>query len=349
MMMATTERRKRILTLEGPRERLRAVQPPPVEPWIGAPVSETWDRAQTLGAMAAEFAPYQDEPAQFRSGDVGKNAFLHLGFARRGAKTAMVDVERRVPLLVQRALHWDLGLPDMACVFILTTSGGTLQGDRYALEIDVGPEAEAHVTTQSATKIQSMESNYAAQAQTFRIGERAYLEYVPEPIIPYRGSRFITDTRIEMHPTATLLYSEILVPGRRYHRADEYFGFDAYVSTTTGYTWDGTETFSEKLVIEPAKRPLRRVGVMGGYDIYANIMLLTPKACADTIRARIGADLHPQRALAYGVSQLPNDAGLLFKILGDEVAPVKAKLREFQALVREIVKNAALPPEFLWR
>ncbi len=333
----------------GARERLHRIAPAPREVFVGAPLSDAWDRVQTLGANAIELAPYQDEPPQMNSGAVGKNAFLHMGFERRGARTVMVNVDRRVPFLVQRALHWDIGMPDMACVFVLTTSGGTLQGDRYTMEIDVEAGASAHVTTQSATKIQSMDHNYAAQVQVLRLREGAYLEYIPEPIIPYRGSRFITDTRIEMHPSATLIYSEILVPGRRYHSPDEYFGFDVFSSTITGYTPEGSETYSEKFVLEPRKRPLRQLGVMGAYDIYANVMLLTPKASADAISAKIGADLHPQRQIAYGVSKLPNEAGLVFKILGDEVGPVKEKLREFQAIVREVVKNASLPPQFMWR
>ena len=196
----------------------------------GHPDSETWDRAQKLGATAAELVPFQDEPAQMGSAGVGKNGFLRLGFARRGLRTGMVDVERRVPFLVQRALYWDEALPDMACVYLITTSGGILQGDRYSLEIDVGADARVHLTTQGSTKIQSMDTNYAAQAQTIRLHENAYLEFLPEPIIPFRRSRFITDTRIERDPAATLLYSEILVPGRRYHHPDECFGFDVFSS-----------------------------------------------------------------------------------------------------------------------
>lgn len=261
----------------------------------------------------------------------------------------MVDVERRVPLLVQRALHWDVGMPEMACVFILTTSGGILQGDRYTLEIDVEAGAAAHVTTQSATKVQSMDHNYAAQVQVIRLRAGAYLEYIPEPIIPYRGSRFISDTRIEVHPSAVLIYAEILLPGRRYHSPDEHFGFDVFSSTVTGYTPEGLETYAEKFVLEPRKRPLRQLGVMGAYDVYASVMLLAPRADADAISARIGADMQPQCAIAYGVSRLPNEVGLIFRILGDQVGPVKEKIREIQAVVRERAKAASLPPRFLWR
>jgi urease accessory protein len=316
---------------------------------MAAPHSVTWDRARSLGASAPELSPYQDEPAQMRSGEVGKSGFLRIGFARRGERTAMVDVERRAPLLVQRALYWDRGLPDMACVYIITTSGGVLQGDRYAVEMSLEAGASAHVTTQSATKIQSMDANYAVQAQTLRLAEGAFLEYLPEPTIPFRRSRFLNDTRFEMHPTATLLYAEILVPGRRHHHPEEQFGFDVFSSTTTGHDSAGRETFAEKFVLEPRRRSLRAIGALGSFDIYGSVLLLTPKGFADAIRARVAADLSPEWPVACGASRLPNDAGLVFRILGGEVAPVKAKLREIQAVVRAVVKNATLPPEFLWR
>lgn len=322
---------------------------PAVDAPIGAPDSAVWARAKALGMSATELAAYQDEPAQMPSGEVGKNGYLRMGFARRGEKTVMVDVERRAPLLVQRALYWDRGIPDMACVYIITTSGGVLQGDRYAVEMEVGPGASAHVTTQSATKIQSMDSNYAVQAQTLRLGEGAFLEYLPEPTIAFRRSRFLSDTRIAMHPTATLFFSEIIVPGRRYHHPDEHFGFDVYSSATTGFDDGGRETFSEKFVLEPRRRSLRSLGVLGPFEIYGSVLLLTPRGFAETIRKRLPADVHQERPVAWGASRLPNDAGLIFKILGGEVAPVKTKVREIQAVVREVVKNASLQPEFLWR
>jgi urease accessory protein len=224
-----------------------------------------------------------------------------------------------------------------------------LQGDRYSLEIEVGPDARAHLTTQGATKIQSMDTNYAAQAQTIRLRENAYLEYLPEPVIPFRSSRFITDTRIERDPTATLLYSEILVPGRRYHHPDECFGFDVFSSAIRAFDPAGRETFCEKYILEPKARSIRQLGVMGEFDIYANVLLLTPKSHADEVLAQVGAGFSAGDDLAYGASRLPNDAGLVFKVLGNEVQPVKEKIREFWTTARRVVTGAVLPPPFLWR
>src|SRR5271154_84603 len=112
---------------------------------------------------APELTPYQDEPQQLPSGAPGKNGFLRLRFERRDQKTALIGLERRAPLLVQRALYFDEELPNLPCVTIISTSGGILQGDRNTIEIELAPNSQAHVNTQSATKIQEMDANYASQ------------------------------------------------------------------------------------------------------------------------------------------------------------------------------------------
>ena len=95
-----------------------------------------------------ELAPFQDEPGQMPSGVVGKNAFLRLGFERRGERTVLAHLDRRAPLLVQQALYWDEALPDLPCVFIITTTGCILQGDRFNIEIDLAPAYRARDQSQ---------------------------------------------------------------------------------------------------------------------------------------------------------------------------------------------------------
>ncbi|MGH8635332.1 MAG: urease accessory protein UreD, partial [Burkholderiales bacterium] len=128
-----------------------------------APTLAPWAAAETLGLTAAELAAFQDEPPQMASGTVGKSGFLRLGFERRGDRTILADLERRAPYMAQRALYCDPAMPDLAWLFMITTSGCVLQGDRLALDVALGPQARAHVTTQSATKIHSMDANYAVQ------------------------------------------------------------------------------------------------------------------------------------------------------------------------------------------
>lgn len=308
-----------------------------------------WNRAEALGASMPEFASFQDEPAQMRSGTVGKTGFLRLGFEHRSGQTILANLQRRAPYMVQRALHCDEEMPDMACVFLVTTTGCLLQGDRLALDITLGPRAQAHLTSQSATKIHAMDANYAAQSQIITLADGAYLEFLPDPVIPHRHSRFLTDTQISVAPSATLLFSEIIQPGRKHHHPDECFGATVLSISTSASRPDGRPLFAEKLVIEPRRYVMRQTGVMNSFDVFANVILCTPKDKAEHVHARVEADVNLAEGVAFGACHLPNDAGLIFKVLGRETAQVKAKVREFWGLVRKEVVGAALPPPYLWR
>ncbi len=312
-------------------------------------VCAPWAAAEVLGRAAAELAAFQDEPPQMRSGMVGKAGFLHLGFARRGRRTILADLDYRIPYRAQRALYCDEAMPDLAHVFLITTTGCLLQGDRMALDVALGPGARAHVTTQSATKIHSMDANYAAQTQTLVLADDAYLEFLPDPIIPHRRARFVSDTQISVAPSATLLYAEIVQPGRKHHHPEECFGA-AVLSMALQVARPGGDTlFTEKLLIEPQHYAMRQTGVMGSFDVFGNVLVCTPKETAERIWQRMSAAVNLASGFAFGACRLPNDAGLIFKVLGHETVPVKAKVREFWSIVREEVAEARVPPPFLWR
>ncbi|TFV30657.1 urease accessory protein UreD [Bradyrhizobium frederickii] len=308
-----------------------------------------WARAETLGASMPEFASFQDEPLQMRSATVGKTGFLRLGFERRSGQTILATLEHRAPYMVQRALHCDEEMPGLACVFLITTTGCLLQGDRLALDVTLGPGAQAHLTSQSATKIHAMDANYAVQSQRITLADDAYLEFLPDPVIPHRHSRFLSDTHISVPPSATLLFSEIVQPGRKHHHPDECFGATVLSISTSAVRPDGRSLFAEKLVIEPRRYVMRRTGVMNSFDVFANVILCAPKDKAERIHERVGADVNFAEGLAFGACRLPNDAGLIFKVLGRETAPVKAKVREFWEIVRQEIIGAELPPRYLWR
>jgi len=297
---------------------------------------------------ARELAPYRDEPKQMPSGAPGKHGVLDMTFVRRGDRSVLAHLARRAPLLVQQALYWDEHLPGLPCVYIITTSGCVLQGDRLDLSITVGADAMAHVTTQSATKIHRMDANFAAASQRLSLEENAYLEFLPGPTIPHRHSRFITCSLATVADGATLLYAEILQPGRKYHAGGEVFEYDLYSSALTACRPDGSPLFTEKLVAEPGRHPVRRAGVMGKFDVFANVTLICPQRHADKIFEQVVPGADADADCVAGASRLPNDAGLAYKVLGRETEPVKAKVRAFWQLVRQEVADAPIPAARQW-
>jgi urease accessory protein len=299
--------------------------------------------------VAPELAAFRDEPPQMRSGAVGKSGYLRLAFERRDDATILAGLDSRVPFLAQRALHFDDALPDMAWLFVITTTGCVLQGDRMVLEASLGPHARAHVTTQSATKIHAMDANCALQTQAITLDEGAYLEFLPEPLIPHRQARYASETRITIDPTASLVASEIVQPGRKHHHPDECFGLTVLSLATSAYRPDGQLLFSERLLIDPARTPMRQTGVMGGFDVFGNVVVCTPTDRAERILERLGADVDHEAGVAYGACRLPNEAGLICKVLGRETEQVKAGVRKVWQVAREEITGAGLPDRFFWR
>ena len=302
-----------------------------------------------MKVLAPELDQYQDEPRQLPTGGLGKDALLRLKFETRPGRSILAFMERRAPLLVQKALYCDEGMPGLPVVYIISTSGGALQGDRYTMEFSVGPGACGHITTQASAKIHQMDANYFAQTQDITLEDGAYLEYLPESTIPFRNSRFHISTRIRLAPTATLFYSEILSSGRHYYRDGEDFQFNVFSSTLNAERLDGSKLFTEKFLLEPQISSLCRNGVMGEFTIFGNVIVLTPREHLEAIHSRVPVIWDKELHLAAGLSRLPNDAGLIYRVLATESGIVRAKVREFLSLVRPQVTGFAVPSEFPWR
>ncbi|WP_241898906.1 MULTISPECIES: urease accessory protein UreD [unclassified Erwinia] len=282
-------------------------------------------------------------------GSPGKNGYLSLRFIRRGERSLLAHLSYRSPFLVQRPLYWDEARPDMPCLFLITTSGGILQGDRLALDVDMQPGACAHITTQSATKIQSMTHNYAAQIQQITLRENSYLEVLPEPLILHNNARFISSTQLFCHPSATLLYSEVLMCGRKYHPADGGFKFDIYSARTEAEDLSGNALFSEHYLLEPKRQSLNGAGIMADFHVSGNVILLTPEHHHQAILTRLHPCYDATAGIAYGASLLPNQCGLVFKVLGNETRQVKSAILLFWQIAREIITGSKVPTPFLWR
>ncbi|CAO4154330.1 Urease accessory protein UreD 3 [Methylorubrum thiocyanatum] len=299
---------------------------------------------------ARELRGFQTEPAQMRAGAPGKVGRLRLGFSLRDGVSVLHDLYRNAPLLVQQALYWDEAMPDLPVCPIISVGGGILQGDRYTIDIRVGEGACAHVSTQGANRIHCMDANYAAQHQNVTVEAGGYLEYLPDVTIPYRGSRFLSRTEIVVAEDATLLYGEMVLAGRKHHHAEERFGFDLLSMDVTLRRPGGRKLFAEKILIERGDPTIAFAAVMRGFDVFANILCVTPPGTAARIKERFETNFSSDAPRAVsGVSRLPDAAGLMLRAVGVETYDVRKEVRRFWRIVREEVRGRPLPAEPYWR
>src|SRR5262249_52027107 len=74
-------------------------------------------------------------------------------------------------------------------------------------------------------------------------------EYLPDPIVPFRGSRFFQRTRVTADPDSTVIVGELLLPGRV--ARGEIYAYDLYRAETEARRPDGTLLFADVLRLCP--------------------------------------------------------------------------------------------------
>src|SRR6478609_9124517 len=203
-----------------------------------------------------EVLAYGSELAQLGVGKAGKIGALALKLELEPdvGKTVVKEQYSKVPLYTQRALYLEESLPSMAYMYIISPSGGILQGDRYRMDITLKNKAHAHLTTQGATRIYRMETNYATQLVNVAVDDGCYLEFVPDQIIPYRDSRFYQRVDLKVHENATMVYSEMIVPGRV--ASGESFEYDICYMKSQGRNQNHKLRFIDTAILEPKKADL---------------------------------------------------------------------------------------------
>ncbi len=266
---------------------------------------------------------------------------LRLEFVSRDGVTQIADRYQQVPLHVQKVLHPHPAYPGMAWVYVLTVTGGIVQGDRLHTEIVARDGAQVHLTTPAATKIYRAPASPAWHLLRIHAGAGTHVEYLPGPVIPFRDARFLEEVTLIAHPTATLLYGGILSPGRV--AMGEAHAYALYSSRVTAEGEDGTLAFLDVTHLTPAGISPKRPGLLGRFDVLGTLHLVTAAIPARALSDRLHGLLQEQAELLGGASELPAGRGVTVRILGPRVEPVAAALGKVIALARATLLGTSSP------
>jgi urease accessory protein len=263
---------------------------------------------------------------------------LRLEQDKSNGKTSVKEQYSRVPLYTQRALYLEEALSNMAYMYIISPSGGMLQGDRYRMDITLRNHAFAHITTQGATRIYRMEKNYATQIINIDVGEDCYFEYIPDQVIPYRDSRFYQEANLRVHDNATLLYSEIITPGRV--ASGEHFDYDICYMKAIAKDYTGGLKFTDVAILEPKKRDMKVFGVLSNHDVVGNMYIITKNKKLQEINTNVNAVLKAIPKVYGGATILPGNSGVGIRMLGNTASDLRYVIYEVVRVVRRIILDA---------
>jgi len=268
-----------------------------------------------------EILAYDGMIKQLDVGKSGKVGILDLELQRNDTgKTVLTKQFSQVPLFIQRTLYPEESLPDMAYLYVISPSGGILQGDRYKIDISLKNKAISHMTTQGATRIYSMNSNYSSQIINITIEEDCYFEYIPEQIIPYKNSRYYQKVNLNVHDNSTLIYSEVLTPGRV--AMNESFEYDICYLRMHCTNQDNKIRFLENTKIVPKKQTVKDFGILGEYDTVGTVYILTRKENVIELENIINQAIKNPDKVSIGTSITPDESGIIIRILGNKTEDI---------------------------
>ncbi len=274
----------------------------------------------------------------------------------RGGRTRLVGCRTNPPLQVQRVLYLDEALPDMAFIYLCNVTAGVLQGDSLQVRVHACPGARAHLTTQAATKVFAMPDGSACLDTCLYVDQGAWLEYLPEPLIPFQGARYRQQTSVVVAPGATLVHGEIVAQGRS--ARGESLAYARLQSSLKVTTQAGEPIFQEAWSIAPGTRSPLGLGILGrqrlpegtGASRHAaspavgTLLVVTEEVAAGPLLQRIRDALEGCQNAVAGASALAGGRGVGVKVLAGDVASARAALHRAWAGARRGILGVDPPP-----
>ncbi len=280
------------------------------------------------------------------------NGQLRLRFEQRRAttQTFLALNEQQLPLRVIRAFQQDDG---GALVHLHNLSGGVLGGDDLEVAIEIGSSAVAQVTSTGATRIYRSRSNAepAQQRIWINVEHDGLIEYLPDQLIPFAGSRYRQETRIDLGANAGLFWWEAVAPGREAH--NELFAYDL-LQLKTRINALREPIAHEHMKIEPARRSVFSLARLGPYRYVATFYVCRVGVESsrwselENLLNELAGPLSQPSQIVWGVSPL-RAHGLVVRALSVSGRHITEHLPDFwRAAKRFLYSREAVLPRKLY-
>ena len=272
-------------------------------------------------------------------------AKLWLDFSRDGATTRLRVERQEIPWRVVR------GFPNASGETLahLNNISGRHSGYRRPgithRGAGVGARAD-HVHGRHAHLSQPLAGTAGPQPDRSRCREGGFLEYLPDALIPYGGSRYGQTTRIRLARGASLIWWEIVSPGReaagevfRYHRLASHLEISS----------DGQPLLEEVWDLAPALRPLDSAVRLGPFRHFASLYLCQAGAARlEPEMARLAEEQSTPDELLWGAGSLRSDGVVLRGVAKNGRLLARSLTALWEAAKLSLCGRVAMPPRKIY-
>ncbi|MFL5333591.1 MAG: urease accessory protein UreD [Geminicoccaceae bacterium] len=298
--------------------------------------------------MFDAISPFDERPPTFIGGDAvpdggpapalvagGRGAGwgqLDLAFARRDGATHLAGLYQKTPL---RAFfpHHESG--NLAVAAIANVGGGLVAGDTARLNVAVGADAAALVTSQAAEKVYRSTGADCRVETSLTVAERGWLEWCPQETILFERARLRRSLRLDLAGSARAMLAESLVLGRL--ASGEQTG-QGLLHDRIEVHVDGHLSWHDSLRLDGVFDPiLAATAGLGGARAIATFVYVAADA---EQRLDLARSLLPGAPVAAGATSV--DGLLIARFLAQDALALRLAFTLFWAGFRAAV--AGLPP-----
>ncbi|GLX69437.1 urease accessory protein UreD [Paenibacillus glycanilyticus] len=209
-----------------------------------------------------------------------RTSVLRASFLYADGATRLTDKYHTSPIKIAKSFP----LKDQLAVIVMDASPGLLEGDCYELDWQAREFSHAYITNQSYMKVHpsstSEEAMGSSISQTFRLGDNAIIEHMPEPVMLYKDAKLHSTTSVHLGPGSVWMQAEVICPGRTLR--NEQFQYAELRSSLSVYYGDEL-IFAQRQRVVPGQHQLAAPGCWGEMTHMASFCLFTDQLTSSQI------------------------------------------------------------------
>ncbi|GAB4064285.1 urease accessory protein UreD [Ancylobacter sonchi] len=257
---------------------------------------------------------------------------LDIAVERRGPASRLVGRYVTYPFHLTRLFALDAARPEVATLYMQSSSGGFYAGEDLTVQVRVGAGAALHLTTQASTLVHGDRGRTARMRVLVEVAAGGFLAYTPDPQILFPGAA--SDTRLDIALEGDAV--AFLADGLLVHDPKNAGGMPLAYRSRVDVRRDGQLVASDRQVVDGPDLA-RPDGPLHGHRVAASALWLTAETDAHGFE-----DALDRPGCLAGVSSLPNGAGLGLRLLARDGAAHERAMRA--AFAHVFAARFGVPP-----
>jgi len=218
-----------------------------------------------------------------------------------------------------------------AWIYAATYGGGLVGGDAVSLDLSVGPDATAMLSTQASTKVYRSPRG-TSHTLNATVSSGALLALLPDPVVCFAASAYRQRQRVRLEGDGALVLMDCVSSGR--HARGERWCFDRYSSRLEVYL-DGRLAVLDSIALDPEDGDLpTRLGRFNAIAFIAIAGAGVATWASDALAAVEAMSVEKRSDLVIGGSPIGPEGrdGCILRLAGvrfEEVAAAARGLLQF--------------------